>query len=171
MKGHTKRTFNDNNILTVHNLAKNFSYFTITSISQICLEKIPNYLYELMSIDNTRPRMILPMINSSHFQNNFLFYGPKIWNLISPFIKDTYYDLPQTIFQYKKRCKKYLIKMQSHGSEIEWSDFNFDIKKYFVSIKHNPYFVDSMRCTAITSVSRVLENEVESNCTTHDSYY
>ena len=166
MKGHTKRTFNDNNILTVHNLA---SYFTITCISQIRLERTPNCLYELMNIDDTRPRMILPMINSSHFQNNFLFYGPKIWNLILPFIKDTNYDLPQTFFQYKNCCKKFLIKMQSHGSEIEWSDFNFDIEKYSVNIRHDPYFVDSMRCTAITSVSRILENEVKQECTTHDS--
>ena len=122
-----------------------------------------------MNIDDSRPRMILPMINSSHFQNNFLFYGAKIWNLILPFIKDTNYDLSQTFFQYKNRCKKCLIKMQSHGSEIEWSDFNFDMEKYLVNIRHDPYFVDSMRCTAITSVSRVLENEVEPECTTHDS--
>ena len=166
MKGHTKRTLNDKNILTAHNLA---SYFTITFISQIRLERTPNHLYELMNIDHTRPRMILPMINSSHLQNNFLFYGPKIWNLILPFIKDTNYDLPQTIFQYKNRLKKFLIKMQSHGSEIEWSDFNFDIEKYLVNIRHDPYFVDSMRCTAITSVNTVLENEVEPECTAHDS--
>ena len=56
VKGHTKRTFNDNNILTVHNLA---SYFTITCISQIRLERTPNHLYELMNIDDTRPRMML----------------------------------------------------------------------------------------------------------------
>ena len=166
VKGHTKRTFNDNNILTVHNLA---IYFTITCIYQIRLERTPNCLYELLNIDDTRPRMILPMINSSHFQNNFLFYGPKIWNLILPFIKDINYDLPQTFFQYKNRCKKFLIKMQSHGSEVEWSDFNFDVEKYLVNIRHDPYFVDSMRYTAITSVSRVLENEVEPECTTHDS--
>ena len=108
VKGHTKRTFNDNNILTVHNLA---SYFTITCISQIRLDRTPNHLYEFMNTDNTTPRMILPMINSSHFQNNFLFYGPKIWNLSLPFIKDTNYDLPQTFFQYKNRYKKFLIKM------------------------------------------------------------
>ena len=72
VKGHTKRTFNDNNILTVHNLA---SYFTITCMSQIRLARTPNHLYELMNIDDTRtkPRMMLPMINSSHLQNNFLF--------------------------------------------------------------------------------------------------
>ena len=58
--------------------------------------------------------------------------------------------------------------MKSHGSEIEWSDFNFDIEKYLVNIRHDPYFVDSMRCTAITSVTRVLENEVKPGCTTHD---
>ena len=115
--------------------------------------------------------MMLPTINSNHLQNNFLFYGPKIWNLILPFIKDTNYDLPQTFFQYKNRCKKFLIRMQSHGSKIEWSDFNFDIEKYLVNIRHNPYFVDSMRCTAITSVNTVLENEVEPEYTAHDSYY
>ena len=59
--------------------------------------------------------------------------------------------------------------MQSHGSEIEWSDFDFDIEKYLVNIIHDPYFVDSMRCTAITSVSIVLENEVEPECNAHDS--
>ena len=106
VKGHTKPTFNDN-ILTVHNLA---SYFTITCISQIRLERTPNHLYELMNIDDNRPRMILPMINSSHLQNNFLFYGPKIWNLILPFIKDTNYDLPQTIFRYKNCFKNFLLK-------------------------------------------------------------
>ena len=107
VKGHTKPTFNDNNILTVHNLA---SYLTITCISQIRLERTPNHLYELMNIDDDRPRMILPMINSSHLQNKFLFYGPKIWNLILPFIKDTNYDLPQTIFQYKNCFKNFLLK-------------------------------------------------------------
>ena len=123
-----------------------------------------------MNIDDTRPRMMLPMINSSHLQNNFHFYGPKICNLILPFIKDINYDLPQTIFQYKNHCKKFIFKMQCHGSEIEWSDFNFDIEKYLVNIRHDPYFVDSMRCTAIISVSRVLENEVEPECTAYDSY-
>ena len=56
--------------------------------------------------------------------------------------------------------------MQSH---VDWSDFNFDVEKYLVNIRHDPYFLDSMRYTAITSVSRVLENEVEPECTTHDS--
>ena len=81
----------------------------------------------------------------------------------------------------KKSSQKFQVKIHpdqsAHGhtlffgSEVEWSDFNFDIEKYLVNIRHDPYFVDSMRYTAITSVSRVLENEVEPECTTHDSYY
>ena len=104
VKGHTKRTFNDNYILTVHNLA---SYFTITCISQIRLERTSNCLYELMNIDDTRPRMILPMINSNHFQNNFLFYGPKIWNLILPF---TNYGYLRPSFNIKIVAKNFLLK-------------------------------------------------------------
>ena len=149
----------------MHNLA---SYFTITCIFQIRLERTPKYLYELMNIDNTRPRMILPMLNSSHFQNNFLFLWPKDLESNSTIIKDRNYDVPKTFFQYKNRCKKFLIKMQSHGSDIEWSDFNFDIEKYLANIRHDPYFVDSMRCTAITSVNTVLENEVDPELHTHD---
>ena len=156
VKGHTKQTFNDNKILTVHNLA---SYFTVTCISKVRLQKTPTYLYELLSIDNTIPRILLPLLNSSHFQNNFLFYGPKIWNQILPFIKDKNYNMPTTFYQHKNRFKKFLIKMQSYGSDTEWSDVNFDVEKYLVSIRHDPYFIDSMCTTATTSVNTVPENE------------
>ena len=100
----------------MHNLA---SYFTVTCISKVRLQKTPKYLYELLSIDNTTPRILLPLLNSSHFQNNFLFYGPKIWNLILPFIKDKNYDMPTTFYQHKSRFKKFLIKMKSYGSDTE----------------------------------------------------
>ena len=156
VKGHSNQTFNDNKILTVHNLA---SYFTITCISKVRVQKTPAYLYELLSIDNTIPRILLPLLNSSHFQNNFLFYGPKIWNLILPFIKDKNYNMPTTFYQQKNRFKKLLIKMQSYGSDTEWSDVNFDVEKYLVSIRHDPYSIDSMRTTATTSVNTVSENE------------
>ena len=49
--------------------------------------------------------------------------------------------------------------MQSYGSDTEWSDVNFDVEKYLVSIRHDPYFTDSMRTTATTSVNTVPENE------------
>ena len=156
VKGHTKHTFNDNKILTVHNLS---SYFTVTCISKVRLQKTPTYLYELLSIDNTAPRILLPLLNSSHFQNNFPFYGPKIWNLMLPFIKDKDYSMPTTIYQHKNHFKKFLIKMQSYGSDTEWSDVYFDVEKYLVSIRHDLYFIDSMHATATTSVNTVLENE------------
>ena len=49
--------------------------------------------------------------------------------------------------------------MQSYGSDTEWSDVNFDVEKYLVCIRHDPYFIDSMRTTATTSVNTVPENE------------
>ena len=67
--------------------------------------------------------------------------------------------MPSTFYQHKSRFKKFLIKMQSYGFDIEWSDVNFDIEKYSVSIRHGPYFIDSMHTTAITSVNTVLKNE------------
>ena len=67
--------------------------------------------------------------------------------------------MPTTFYQHKSRFKKFLIKMQSYGSDTEWSDVNFDVEKYLVNIRHDPYFIDSMRTTAITSVNTVLENE------------
>ena len=116
--------------LTVHNLA---SYITVTCIlyyiiSKVRLQKIPKYLYELLSIDNTTPRILLPLLNSSDCQKNFLVYGSKIWNLILPFIKDKNYDMPTSFYQHKSRFKKFLIKMQSYGSDTEWSDVNFDVE-------------------------------------------
>ena len=67
--------------------------------------------------------------------------------------------MPTTFYQHKSRFKKFLIKMQSYGSVTEWSDVNFDVEKYLVSIRHDPYFIDSMRTAAITSINTVLENE------------
>ena len=69
VKGHTKQTFNDNKILTVHNLA---SYFTVTFISKVRLQKTPTYLYELLSIDNTIPRILFAKFFSLPKQLSFL---------------------------------------------------------------------------------------------------
>ena len=65
--------------------------------------------------------------------------------------------MPTTFYQHKNRFKKFLIKMQFYGSDTEWSDVNFDVEKYLVSIRHDPYFIDSMHTT--TSVNTVPENE------------
>ena len=67
--------------------------------------------------------------------------------------------MPTTFYQHKSCFKKFLIKMQSYGSDTEWFDVNFDVEKYLVSIRHDPYFIDVMHTTAITSVNTVLENE------------
>ena len=49
--------------------------------------------------------------------------------------------------------------MQTDGDEYEWLETNFNIDKYLVKIKHDPYFLEAMHSTAISSVIAVLENE------------
>ncbi len=55
------------------------------------------------------------MTTQMHFNikdvKNFIFYGPKIWNLVLPYIKDEAYNIPVTVQQYKNKFKKFLLKM------------------------------------------------------------
>ena len=76
--GHTKSTFNENKILTVHKL---YTYFTlITSVPTLHLRKNPEYLYDLLKIEESKHRMFIPLLPTNHSQKNFLYQGPKLWN-------------------------------------------------------------------------------------------
>ena len=155
-KGHTKRIFNENGILTIHNLC---NYFTLTCIANLRLTETPSYLFNLLQIDHAKQRIYVPILSTNHYQHNFLFHGPKLWNLLLPFIKDKSYNLPSTIEQFKTRYKKFLIRMQSDDSEDHWISSNFNVDKYLVKIKHDPYFIENMRNTALSSITTVLFTE------------
>ena len=43
----------------------------------------------------------------------------------------------------KARLKRFLIKMQTYGSETEWIDYNKVIMSYLTAIKADPYFVNT----------------------------
>ena len=141
IRGHTKSVFNENKILTVYNLA---NYFTLTSIANIYLRQKPECLYNLLKISNTSQRMVLPFLSTSHYQNNFLYQGPKLWNLILPFIKDKNFDLPETIRSFKVRFKRVLLEMQGYASTDEWSDYNFRIEEFIRTSKNDPYYSEQI---------------------------
>ena len=76
-----------------------------------------------------------------------------------PFIKDKAYNIPATLGQFKRKFEKFIIKMQSDDEKYEWLETNFNIDKYLVKIEHDPYFLEAMHSTAISSVNVVLESQ------------
>ena len=153
VKGHTKTTFNKNGILTVHNL---YNYFTLSDISKLYHLKLPKYLYNLLNIDNTKQRIDLPLLSTSHYQNNFAYQGPKLWNLLLPYVKDKKFELPKTLRSFKAKFKSFLLKMQSDEFISTWTSTNFDIQLYISKSKSDPYFYESMNKTALDTISKIL---------------
>ena len=154
IKGHTKPIFNENRILTVHNL---YHYFTLTSLSKIRLLKKPEYLYKLLAIDVSNQRMEIPLLSVSHYQNNFLYQGPKLWNFLLPYVKNKDFSLPNSIRLYKSRLKYFLLKMQCNGSNNDWSKSNFCVETYLNMSKKDPYCLDLLEIVAYNSVAQILE--------------
>ena len=60
-----------------------------------------------------------------------------------PFIEDkAYNNMPATLGQFKRKFKKFLIKMKSDDEKYEWLETNFNMYRYLVKIKHGPYFLE-----------------------------
>ena len=138
-KGHTKSIFNSNNILTIYNL---FYYFTLSDIAKIRQLKSPEYLYTLLKINGDKDRMDIPLLKTSHYQNNFLYQGPKLWNQILPFVKNKHdSQLPSNLRIFKSRLKTFLLQMQSYGENIsdDWLPSNDCINTYLTALKKDPY--------------------------------
>ena len=156
IRGHTKSTFNENKILTVHNL---YTYFTLTSVASLHLRKNPIYLYDLLKIEESKHRMFIPLLSTNHYQNNFLYQGPKLWNLVVPFIKDKKFNLPLTLSAFKYRFKKFILRMQTDEPVNEWVNTNFSVEMFITKSKNDPYtYYESMHTTAMESISFVLES-------------
>ena len=133
VKGHTKRIFNDNNILVINNL---YNYFTILEIQKLKLNRNPTYLCQLLKLDD-RKRMYLPNLKLTHYQLNFLYQGPKLWNLIA----SSYPNIHRLPFikSYKRKLKHILLNAQSYGNADEWIIYNINLEKYFVAVNNDPY--------------------------------
>ena len=136
IKGHTKSTFNKYNILTVYNL---YYYFTLSCIARTRQLKSPEYLYSLLNIDTSRQRINIPLLKTEHYQQNFLFQGPKLWNQILPYIKDKHFNIPSTLSLFKSRTKSFLLKLQSYGDVNNWTPANSCTDTYVTMLKCDPY--------------------------------
>ena len=136
----TKGKFNELSILTVYNL---YNYATLIHIAKLIILKEPVILCNLMklSISDLRSnRIFLPSLKLTHYQNNFCYLGPKLWNLLcsSPSYCSSITMAP-SLTSLKSRLKRLLNEMQIYGEESEWLSMNNCLELYLTSIKSDPY--------------------------------
>ena len=140
VKGHTKSTFNEYRILSVYNL---YNYMTLLHLAKIIRLQEPTYLCKLLKLDSTthrNNRVFQPSLSLNHYQNNFCYNGPKLWNYLStsPTFCESITMAPSLNCQ-KSRLKDIFCKMQSHGDKIEWQHENRFLQLYISNVKQDPY--------------------------------
>jgi hypothetical protein len=119
-KENSKPLYNDNEILTIHNL---YLYHTCNEVFKILKYRTPISLYSLY-IRSTRKDSLLITPTSSH---HFIFRSSEIWNLVRQKLKIN--DLTCTKFGTMKRSLKSLItRYQKFGEYMEWNNNELDVK-------------------------------------------
>ena len=124
-KGHTKKVFNNYNILSIHNL---YFYATLTEVYKVWGSSTPTDLRATLTVSNiNNNRLITPTNNKlAHLSKNFYYAVPLIWNSFhskSNFNFDGYkFSTPTR--KFKNYLNKYLLTKQSLGHENYWEDRN-----------------------------------------------
>ena len=133
--GHTKETFWDNNILTIHNM---YNYFTILEIFKLNWFELPTYLYDLLHLNSSKNRLYIPLLKLNHYQQNFLYQGPNLWNLLTSKYSEFLSYLSPKIF--KRQLKRFLINMQSYGDNETWIKPKKNLESFLSTIANDPYY-------------------------------
>ena len=121
-KEHTKRLFNQNDILAVRNL---HTYHCCVEIFKIMKFRIPINLYETLNISHRNNSMLLITPSPSC---HFSYIGPKTWNTAyKKILDDSEQDLTTTVALVKNSLKHLLIKNQKVHEENEWRPANFEL--------------------------------------------
>ncbi len=139
VKGHTKQIFSKLNILSVYNI---YNYMTLLSVDKLFKLRQPQYLCELtlyMIKEITVLIIPIPQFKCKHYQSNFCYQGPCLWNLLgsNSSICNEITASPSRNAM-KTRLKKFLIKMQSYGqneNDVAWYQFNNSIEHFINQIK------------------------------------
>ena len=133
----TKPIFNENLILTVHNL---YTLSILTETFKIKKLLTPSLLNELLPLStSSRRKLLLKVqinINLSVTQHNFIYKAAQVWNKIIPKILNSpeldigsgvvipgssvNSDLTTSIPFIKNRVKKMLYEMQRLGDTVQW---------------------------------------------------
>ena len=140
VKGHTKRKFNELGILTVYNV---YNYATLLHLAKLIILREPLFLCNLLRLtlsEYPSNRIFQPCFKLTHYQNNFCYQGPKLWNtLCSSPSNCSSITLAPSINALKSRLKNLLCKVQAYGHEIEWLKINKCLDLYLTAVKRDPY--------------------------------
>ena len=123
-KEHTKKLFNDNAILTIHNL---YILRCCTEIFKILKFRIPVSIYYNFNISRRKNRMLLIAPIKNH---QFLSKGTTLWNIVTKILFKFNDDFSAKFNIYKTKLKQVLFKNQSKHDPDEWTPTNFQIYSY-----------------------------------------
>ena len=115
---------------------------TIIEIAKLMKLEVPRMLFNILNLmkPSYNNRVYLPKLKLNQYQNNFCYQAPKLWNQLTSSSKycNSITKAP-FINTLKTRLKRFLLEMQSYGSENEWFEFNKSISNYLIAIKSDPY--------------------------------
>jgi len=117
MPEHTKPLFQENNILSVHNL---YTYHCFMETYKTLKFRQPRSLYDKYSISERKPTLLIAGFPSP----NFIDRSTSLWNTIAPKFK--FDDFSPKVSCVKTRIKKALIILQHKDSPQEWSTGDYD---------------------------------------------
>ena len=143
IKGHTKAVFEQHNIMTVYSI---YNYMSILCLNKLLILEEPKYLHEILRLKPhgllRNERIFVPSLKLKHYQNNFCYQAPTICNFIgsNSSLCNNVIHAPSTN-SMKSRLKSFLLKMQSHGLDVNgynWNESNFCIVAYVNMMKNEP---------------------------------
>ncbi len=125
---------------------------TTISIGKLIKLGEPETLCDVLKLNvpsrTSSNRIYVPKFVRNHYQNSFCYLAPVLWNsLDSSKTFSNNVTIAPSINAMKTRLKRFLIKMQTYGSETEWTDYNKTVTSYLSAIKADPYFVDTNSVT------------------------
>ena len=115
-----------------------YNYFTVLEIFKLKQFKLPTYLYDLLNLNYSKNRIYIPLLKLNHYQHNFLYQGPKLWNLLTSKFSDFLTYLSPKLF--KRHLKTFLINMQNYGDNETWIKPNKNMESFLSAISNDPYY-------------------------------
>ena len=120
MRDHTKPIFNEQKILTIHNLHK---YMTVNEILNILKNRTPCGLYELLKISKRNEENIILLPKNKTKTNQFLYTASKLWNITIKRLKVPHFN-EISVSVLKSRLKTKLLNIQKSGDPDLWTNNN-----------------------------------------------
>ena len=120
---HSKPLFNNNGILTIHNI---YNYHTLLSVCKILKFHSPIAIYSLFKTSKRKETLLITSQQVGPFVHN----GSSLWNIFRRLPEGSEVrDFSQSIVYVKSQIKKLVYRRQKLGDVDEWhSKINFSIE-------------------------------------------